>query len=179
MKHIPIAAFLILMAFGFGQTSVKVAEVTHDIIISHVAPVPVTVQILPGIDEIHCLARNLYFEVSVEGFDGRVAAGHVVKNRMADKHYPKTACKVVHQGGEKRRNRCQFSWWCDGQSDKITDKSMYNIMMVIATGILDGTIEDPTNGSLMYHADYVSPYWKTSYKREVKIETHIFYKRKG
>lgn len=179
MKRLSIAALLIFMAFGFGQTSTKVAEVMHDVIISYVAPIPVTVTILPAEVEIHCLARNLYFEASVEGFDGRVAAGHVVKNRMADKQYPDTACKVVHQGGENRRYRCQFSWWCDGKSDEITDKRMYNIMVVLSTGILDGTIKDPTNGSLMYHADYVSPYWKTAYKREVQIETHIFYRRKG
>jgi spore germination cell wall hydrolase CwlJ-like protein len=36
---------------------------------------------------------------------------------------------------------------------------------------------DPTNGSTMFHADYVSPYWKKAYTRVVKVGTHIFYRK--
>ena len=36
--------------------------------------------------EIHCLALNIYFEARSEPEQGQRAAGHVVMNRVADKH---------------------------------------------------------------------------------------------
>ena len=46
------------------------------------------------------------------------------------------------------------------------------------SSILFGFLEsnDITGGAVMYHADYVSPYWTNAYERTVKIDTHIFYK---
>jgi len=69
-------------------------------------------------NEVRCLALNIYFEARSEGEQGQLAVGHVVMNRVADRHYPSTVCNVVRQGGEKRLHRCQFSWWCDGEPDK-------------------------------------------------------------
>ena len=69
-------------------------------------------------DEITCLAQNIYFEARSEPVAGMLAVGHVVLNRVASDRFPDTVCKVIRQGGERRRHRCQFSWWCDGRSDK-------------------------------------------------------------
>ena len=79
-------------------------------------------------EEVTCLAENMYYEARNQSFAGQLAVSNVVMNRVADDRYPDTICEVVKQGpvrpswkgtGEMIpvRNRCQFSWWCDGKSD--------------------------------------------------------------
>lgn len=126
-------------------------------------------------EEVTCLAQNIYFEARSEPVDGMLAVGHVVLNRVASKKFPDTVCKVVRQGGDQRRNRCQFSWWCDGRSDEPHNKVAWNAARLIAWFIYNGQTEDPTGGALWYHADYVRPYWRKAFKRGPKIGQHIFY----
>ena len=65
--------------------------------------------------DVYCLAQNIYHEARGEPMEGKLAVGHVVMNRMADKRFPRLACSVIKQGGYRHRYRCQFTWWCDGQ----------------------------------------------------------------
>jgi spore germination cell wall hydrolase CwlJ-like protein len=129
-------------------------------------------------NELRCLALNIYFEARSEPEEGQYAVGHVVMNRMASKYYPNTACEVVQQGGEIRLHHCQFSWWCDGQSDKPLNRKAWVKSMKIANAIYSGHSEDPTNGALWYHADYVNPYWKDELSVLIKIGQHVFYEKK-
>ena len=126
--------------------------------------------------EAHCLALNLYHEARGETAEGVIAVAHVVLNRVKSKFYPNTICEVVRQGGE-RRNRCQFSWWCDGRSDAAKDKQAMATMNVIAHAVMRGVIQDPTNGATFYHATYVNPYWAKTMAAQTKIGKHIFYIR--
>ena len=128
----------------------------------------------PG-DEIKCLALNIYFEARSEPEAGKHAVGHVVMNRVSSKRFPSTVCDVVRQGGELKRYRCQFSWWCDGRSDKPLNKREWNRSSEIALAVYWGRTEDPTAGALWYHADYVSPSWRTAFERGPQIGRHIFY----
>jgi spore germination cell wall hydrolase CwlJ-like protein len=125
--------------------------------------------------ELHCLALNIYHEARGEPDKGKRAVGHVVMNRVTDHRFPRSVCQVVRQGGERRRHRCQFSWWCDGRSDQPRNKSAWDASIEIAREIIAGQSADPTGGALWYHADYVSPYWRKAFKRGPKIGTHIFY----
>jgi hypothetical protein len=128
--------------------------------------------------EVHCLALNIYFEARSEPELGQLAVGHVVMNRVANKHYPNRVCDVVRQGGEERLNHCQFSWWCDGRSDKPLNRSAWRSSLEMAEHIYAGYSTDPTNGALWYHADYASPYWKAGLSVAVKIGQHVFYTKK-
>ena len=78
------------------------------------------------------------------------------------------------------RHKCQFSWWCDGKSDKIhkQNQEIYNDIFVFTLGIVSGkiTLLDVTEGATHYHADYVSPSWASSKTKTVEIEDHIFYR---
>lgn len=130
-------------------------------------------------EEVKCLALNIYFEARSEPNQGKLGVGHVVMNRVANSYYPNTVCEVVQQGGEDRLNRCQFSWWCDGRSDKPLNRKAWEDSMQIARAIYAGKSEDPTKGALWYHADYVKPYWKDSFSVAVKIGQHIFYRKKA
>ncbi len=125
--------------------------------------------------EIECLALNIYFEARGEPEAGQLAVGHVVMNRVASARFPGTVCGVIQQGGELRRYRCQFSWWCDGRSDKPRNKRLWEKSAELALMVYWGQTEDPTQGALWYHADYVKPYWRKAFERGPKIGRHIFY----
>lgn len=126
-------------------------------------------------NEVHCLALNIYFEARSEPESGQRAVGHVVMNRVAHRGYPNSVCQVVQQGGEKRLHRCQFSWWCDGQSDKPVNQKAWGRSLRLARKIYLGTLEDTTDGALWYHANYVKPYWSDLLLQGDKIGQHIFY----
>ena len=126
-------------------------------------------------EEIACLALNIYHEARGEPDEGKLAVSHVVMNRVASERFPGTICEVVRQGGELRRNRCQFSWWCDGRSDVPDDEQEWLRSTQVALAVYWGRSQDPTEGALWYHADYVKPAWRKDFIRGPKIGRHIFY----
>ncbi len=132
--------------------------------------------------DVSCLALNIYFEARNQPYIGALAVGHVVLNRVDSKRYPNTICGVVQQGrtwkGHIVRHKCQFSWHCDGKSDKPTDIASWRTARILARVILTGQIPDPTNGALWYHATYVNPYWAKTMTRVAKFGQHIFYEEK-
>ena len=125
--------------------------------------------------EVECLALNIYFEARGEPEVGQLAVGHVVMNRVASARFPGTVCDVIQQGGALRLYRCQFSWWCDGRSDKPRNKRLWEKSAELALKVYWGRTVDPTEGALWYHADYVKPYWRKEFERGPKIGRHIFY----
>lgn len=127
--------------------------------------------------ELRCLALNIYFEARGEPEAGRLAVGHVVLNRMEDPRFPDTICAVVKQGGEDRLHRCQFSWWCDGQSDTPRDAAAWAQSRQAAQKVYWALDPDPTGGALWYHAHYVAPDWRHRFVRSAVIGQHIFYQR--
>jgi spore germination cell wall hydrolase CwlJ-like protein len=132
--------------------------------------------VLPLDDELTCLALNIYFEARSEPMEGKLAVAHVVLNRVGSDRFPETICAVVRQGGERTRHRCQFSWWCDGQSDEPRNPAAWDAARLIAWFVYHGETADPTDGSLWYHADYVDPYWREAFNRGPQIGRHIFYR---
>jgi spore germination cell wall hydrolase CwlJ-like protein len=99
-------------------------------------------------------------------------------NRVGDDEFPGQVCDVVRQGGERPRDRCQFSWWCDGRGDLPGDLAAWTGSKDLARRILAGSVDDPTGGALWYHADHVAPAWDMDIVRQAKIGRHVFYGRK-
>ena len=135
--------------------------------------------------ERYCLAQNIYFESANQPFAGRVAVANVAVNRSNDAQFPSTICDVVYQAKLREnwkgnmvpiRNKCQFSWYCDGKSDEPTDSTTWMESLHIADLVISGKMPDITSGSLWYHADFVSPYWAPYLTEVVTIDNHIFYK---
>ena len=129
------------------------------------------------------LALNVYQEARDQPFIGQVAVAQVVMNRVADDRYPDTACEVVMQGPTYSwrtdfpvRHRCQFSWYCDGKSDKTPDTEAYEKALMIAHGVYYGNLDDFVEGATHYHATYVLPEWAESKTPIVQIGEHIFYR---
>ena len=136
-----------------------------------------------------CLAKNMYYEARNQGTAGWMAVTAVVFNRVNDDRFPNTICEVVKEGPTRKswkdptvkipiKDRCQFSWYCDGLSDKPKDKKTYRKLFGIADGILGGELPfyDITDGATHYHADYVTPAWAKTKTKTVEIQDHIFYK---
>lgn len=126
-------------------------------------------------EQIHCMALNIYFEARSETNRGKKAVAAVTINRLRSERFPKTVCEVVRQGGDESLHRCQFSWWCDGRSDKPRDARSWKTAVSIAESVLRHGIKDPTRGALWYHADYVRPIWRREKRRVAVIGRHIFY----
>ncbi|WP_282610240.1 cell wall hydrolase [Pelagibius sp. Alg239-R121] len=129
-------------------------------------------------DELFCMAQNIYFEARSEPTAGRRAVAHVVMNRVASSRFPSTVCEVVRQGGENRRYKCQFSWWCDGLSDDIKNAKSWRDAERLAAFVYWGLSIDMTGGALFYHADYVKPRWRNAFNKGPQIGRHIFYSYK-
>ena len=126
-----------------------------------------------------CLALNIYHEARGEPLEGKIAVGQVVMNRVGDPDFPAQVCEVVQQGGQRPRDSCQFSWWCDGHSDRPDDLKAWTDSKGLAEKILAGALEDPTRGALWYHAEHVSPGWDMDMIRQGKIGRHVFYVRQA
>jgi len=130
-----------------------------------------------------CLALNVYHEARDQPFIGQVAVAQVVMNRVRDERYPDDVCGVVKQGQTYSwdtdfpvRNRCQFSWYCDGKSDKTPDVEAHNRSMLVAHGVMNGHLDDFVEGATHYHASYVRPDWAETKTKVVQIGEHIFYR---
>lgn len=133
----------------------------------------------PSFRQVRCLAQNIYFEARGESLLGQFGVAHVVMNRVKDLGFPATICDVIKEGGDARRGACQFSWWCDGHSDRPTDLEAWKRSFDVALQTLLGPTRDPTLGALWYHADYVQPEWRRTYVLGPRIGRHLFYRREG
>lgn len=136
-------------------------------------------------EELECMSKNIYFEAAMESTAGKLAVAQVTMNRVRSHHYPNTVCKVITQGihysnGFPVKDRCQFSWYCDGKHDEPpTRGSMWKESEEIAKYVLSTPdLKDITDGATHYHADYISsPRWANPRRRTVEIDTHIFYNK--
>ena len=134
-------------------------------------------------EAILCLALNVYHEAKNQPFIGQVAVAQVVMNRVYDQRYPNTVCEVVEQGPTYSwkpdfpiRNRCQFSWYCDGLSDTPTEKDAWDNAIMVASMVYERNFEDFVEGATHYHAYYVAPEWASAKTYITRIEDHIFYR---
>jgi len=139
--------------------------------------------------DVFCLARNIYHEARSQGTAGRIAVAMVTLNRVADLRFPDSICGVVTQGPHRPswrdkerqiplKNRCHFSWYCDGARDDIKDHVRYLEIEQLSRSIILNfdKIRDITDGATHYHAYYVTPEWAATKTKTTVIEDHHFYR---
>lgn len=135
-------------------------------------------------EELECLALNIYFEARDQDTDSQMAVSMVVLNRAKDSFWPNHVCDVVKQGsyrdGYVRRNKCQFSWYCDGLPDRPYERETWlkNLKVAEDGYYLWANGYDLTNGATNYHAKYVTPLWNKDFNMHyvATIGDHIFYR---
>ena len=130
-----------------------------------------------------CLALNVYHEAKNQSFLGQVAVAQVVMNRVKDERYPNTVCEVVKQVQTYKwkpslpiKNKCQFSWYCDGKSDTPKETKAWEDAMHVANGVYNQHLSELVEGATHYHADYVNPSWAETKTFVTRIDDHIFYR---
>ena len=107
-----------------------------------------------------CIALAVYFESRGEPTEGQLAVAQVKQGYYWQDH--------------PIRDRCQFSFWCDGKSDDPKNvQAFYNAFYI---AWLSGEREDLTGGATHYHAAGVNPQWASSGKITKTMGNHIFYK---
>lgn len=151
------------------------------------------------VDEMHCLAKNIYFEARGESLKGKIAVANVTMNRVDSTKYPNTICGVVYQAKYSKwwqdhngslvpiKNKCQFSWYCDGKTDALyltnskgqvikSNMKAWEDSLQIAKDSIRGNLSDLTLGATHYfNPELADPYWAYHYTKLTKIESHDFY----
>jgi len=130
----------------------------------------------------YCMALNIYYEARGSNLADRAATADVVMNRVNDSRYPNTICEVVKQGrqhpsGAMMRNKCQFSWYCDGKHDRPQNEDLWIDAQMLAYQVVhEDKYRGITEGATHYHATYVKPRWASSLQLVGRIGAHIFYR---
>lgn len=117
-----------------------------------------------GNDMTELLARLINGEARGESYQGQVAVGAVVLNRVKSSQFPNTIPAVIYQKG-------QFSCVTDGQFDKAIskDSTVYKAAKEALSGV------DPTNGALyFYNPKTAKSKWLFSLKTVATIGNHRF-----
>ncbi|MEX0408915.1 cell wall hydrolase [Aquibium sp. LZ166] len=126
-----------------------------------------------------CLTAGVYFEARGENLKGQAAVAQVILNRVRNPTYPNSICGVVYQN-DSWRNRCQFSFACDGIRDRVASPAHWKTAKEIAMAVTAGKIFIPEVGSSThYHATYVHPRWANAMEKMKKIGLHVFYRTHG
>ena len=117
-----------------------------------------------GADVTQLLARLINGEARGEPYEGQVAVGAVVLNRVKSPQFPNTIAGVIYQKG-------QFSCVTDGQFDKPIDKA--STVYKAAKEAMNGS--DPSNGAVyFYNPKTAKSKWLFTLKTLKTIGSHRF-----
>lgn len=191
--------FALMFSFSFPLGSASTYEDklmwdklgSHPVAIKNVVTIPnyssLNIVLENRAKQVECLAKNIYFEARNEPFAGQFAVALVTLNRVYNDTFPNTVCEVVYQGihtkhGFPKRNRCQFSWYCDGASDEVRNLVAFNStqkianLAIISYSNMKAQGLDYTEGAIYYHTHEIKPRWSNSYPKVGRIGDHIFYR---
>ena len=125
-----------------------------------------------------CLAAAVHYEAASEGVMGQRAVAQVVLNRVRSTAFPQTVCDVVFQGS-MRTTGCQFTFTCDGALTRRPSELAWRRAQLVAGDALAGVVDPSVGTATHYHANWVTPYWRTSLVKLATVGTHIFYRWPG
>ena len=128
----------------------------------------------------HWMALTMWGEARGGGEEAMRAVGHVIANRRQSGRHGTFATDTVSEAW-------QFSCWNPGDPNL---RAMQNVQSLpsgsrghatwraarrIAGEILAGQSQDPTGGSLFYHAESVAPAWSRGIEPVARIGGHLFF----
>jgi len=138
---------------------------------------------IPDLDVVdaHWMALTMWGEARGDGEAGMRAVGHVIDNRRRLGRHGAFATDTVSEAW-------QFSCWNPGDPNMAAmmniddvpansrEGQMWLAARVLAEEILSGRSEDPTDGSLFYHAVEVEPRWSAGLTPARRIGRHLFFR---
>lgn len=111
-----------------------------------------------------CLSAIIFGEARGEPDIGKVATAYSAINRKADPNYPKDICSIM-----KQPHQYEFI-----RKKGIPDIKQIAYLMPLAQAILDGKVDDPTQGKKhFYRFDLPTPRWAVG-KPKQRIGNHIY-----
>ncbi len=117
-------------------------------------------------EELVLLARIIHAEARGESFEGKVAVGAVILNRINSPHFPKTIPDVILQ---KNNRVYQFSPVGDGSFNLEPDEPSLEAAKQALSG------KDPTGGALFfYNPDISADQWIRTLPVVTRIGNHVF-----
>ena len=149
-------------------------------------------------EELYCLSLNAYHEARGVGMNEMLAVSQVVMNRVESAPQETTVCEVITEGPKREswrtrknkklanhkrvyypvRNKCQFSWYCDGKSDAVRGMKGGEDAVLAAYLVYHGYGEDRVYGAKYYyaHASIRKPVWAKSMKVTAVLRGHTYLK---
>ena len=113
-------------------------------------------------EDVELLSRVIYGEARGENFEGQVAVGAVVLNRLKDPRFPKTIRAIIYQSGA-------FTAVDDRQIHLDPDDEAYKAAEAALSGV------DPTNGAIFYFNPHIATdRWIKSRTVIKRIGNHTF-----
>jgi len=198
-KYLLFLIVFIASGIFIGSTGGKSSHIIGDFYYMHpqntttsglieIADTVISKNLVVNDKEVLCMAKNIFYEAAVESTAGKLAVAHVTLNRVDSQRFPNTVCEVVYEGPHytasdgqllPKRDRCQFSWYCDGKGDdpKIKGK-LWDSAHDLARYVLkrQNDLIDITDGATHYHATYIdAPRWAHQTIKHMTIDQHIFY----
>lgn len=163
-------AFLVALGLMFvPTTSIRMDNV----------PVPTTKMAKVNIDpkQIHCMAKNIFYEAGSESINGQAAVARVVLNRVAH-GFANTPCAVIYQTTNTENGKvCQFSWVCEEKTEPNKNSYKYKVAQQVAYDVMvENKYKDVVpNSALFFHNLTVSPLWP--YMEVIRVGNHVFYSK--
>ncbi len=133
---------------------------------------------LEGSRELDCLTQAVYYEARGETPSGQAAVAQVVLNRARNPAFPKSVCGVVFQRAGAK-NGCQFSFACDGSTQRGREAGAWRRAQTIASRALDGFVMAEVGSATHFHTLNVAPMWGPRLLRVAQVGMHVFYRFGG
>jgi spore germination cell wall hydrolase CwlJ-like protein len=130
------------------------------------------------LQDLNCLARNVYFEARGEPEAGQYAVAEVTMNRKASSLFPDTVCGVVY---EKRWDAIRgryvgaFSWTEFGVLPTPKGEEWERAWQ-IAEAVYYRREPPRLQGVLHFHARHIHPSWAKEKRAAARIGQHVFYR---
>ena len=132
-----------------------------------------------GGNEFLWLVCGVYFEARNQSDEGQYWVAQTILNRVHDPRWPNSIQGVIRDGEEKK-NRCQYSFMCDGKAEAINDYKAWEKAVEIAMTAMENFYQDNVvTCAHSYRADYVTSKkalrWFATLQTDEKVGKHIFY----
>lgn len=126
------------------------------------------------VEDLVCLALNVYHEARGEPEAGQAAVAHVTLNRVEHPAFPGSVCGVVSQCAG---NACQFGWWRRAGLEP-REPDAWDRALDVAADALAGESADPTRGAQYFvDAGRPTPGWAKRFAATATIGGHRFLRR--
>lgn len=144
---------------------------------AHIIPKISEIKLKADAKQLHCMAKNIFYEAGGESIHGQAAVARVVLNRVAH-GFAKTPCGVIYQTTiVEDKKICQFSWVCEDKGEPNINNERFKLAQQVAfeVMVLDMHKDIVPNHTLFFHNLTVNPLWP--YAEVVRIGNHIFYSK--